>query len=240
MPKSWKIQVIVISVGLLFTAALAGADEAEKAKSKDKETPKQETVKKESKHGKISESKEPTRILPKEESEEPAVETSKEEKTEKKESVAEKPQKPHKPRGEWDLPIRLDEDVEISKIYTFWNDPDKIKTSKNQALNYEEKYFNYGAVTKAQKKEKMGQYYVVSWDNDGDVNNLILRFDYRQEKTKDLVHTLEIPYKQVDGFHKATFSITGDAYEKFGPVKSWRVSVVRNGVIVAKEQSFIW
>ncbi|MFZ5805978.1 MAG: hypothetical protein ACOY3I_02045 [Verrucomicrobiota bacterium] len=259
---------VLAGLGLLMMASWVSADELKpKPKTETKDTPKVESESKviSSKRGKISESKSPNKINPKSEDavaktevkeapkEKPVISKKKETqvvkeekksglKKEEKTEVAEKKMEsaPTPPRGEWDLPFKIDESFSIAKIYTFINDPKKIKTSKNQALNFERKYFNYGAVTQEQKKNKMGYYYIVSWKNHGPATDLILRFDYRQAKTKDLVHTLEIPYTQVEGFHKATFSISGDAYERFGPVKSWRVSVVRNGAIVAKEQSYIW
>lgn len=142
--------------------------------------------------------------------------------------------------ADWDLPVQLDPDVRIAKVYEFLNDPEKTKGGHNAALSYEFKYFNYGAITEAQKKTKMGHYYVVSWENGGSPANVTLRFDYRQAKTQDLVHTLEIPFKNADGFYKANFSVVGDAYAARGAIKSWRIAVVRNGAIVAKEQSYIW
>jgi hypothetical protein len=68
----------------------------------------------------------------------------------------------------------------------------------------------------------------------------MLRFDYRQAKTRDKVHTMEIPYKDVRGTYKGTFSVTGDAYADRGKILSWRVSVVRDGLIVAQSKSFVW
>lgn len=143
-------------------------------------------------------------------------------------------------RADWDLPVQLDSDVRIAKVYEFLNDPEKNKGGRNPAISYEFKYFNYGAITKEQKKAKTGHYYVVSWENDGSPADMILRFDYRQTKTQDLVHTLEIPFRNANGFYKANFSVIGDAYAARGTIKSWRMAVVRNGVIVAKEQSYIW
>jgi hypothetical protein len=68
----------------------------------------------------------------------------------------------------------------------------------------------------------------------------VLRLDYRQAVSRDRVRTLEIPYKQARGTFKGTFSVTGDDYFEFGGVHSWRISLVRDGRIVAQEQSFVW
>lgn len=143
--------------------------------------------------------------------------------------------------GPWDLPIELSPEVRIRKIYDFLNDPDRTKTGKDEALKREFEYYNWGAVTKAQKRSKLGHYYVVNWENQGDVAHYELRFDYRQSKTREKVRTLTIPYPNAKkGSHKARFSVTGDAYLEQGPLTSWRVSLVRNGIIVAQEKSFVW
>ncbi|NJK91998.1 MAG: hypothetical protein HC904_09340 [Blastochloris sp.] len=69
---------------------------------------------------------------------------------------------------------------------------------------------------------------------------MTLRFDYRQANTRDKVNTIEIPYQEAKGSLKGTFSVTGEQYREFGDVISWRVSVVRNGKIVAQKKSFVW
>lgn len=140
----------------------------------------------------------------------------------------------------WDLPVELDDKIKIRKVYDFLNDPKKTATGESPSLAYEFKYFNHGAITQAQRRSRQGQYFVVTWTNNGEAEDLILRLDYRQAASRDKVHTLEIPYSQARGTFKGTFSVTGDQYFDFGDVHSWRISVVRNGRIVAEERSFVW
>lgn len=140
----------------------------------------------------------------------------------------------------WDLPTELDPKVKIKKIYDFLNDSDKTPTGGEQSLDYEFKYFNHGAVTKAQKEGRKGHYYVVTWSSDNEPGALSLRFDYRQKNTREKVTTIEIPYQNAKGTLKGTFSVTGDSYRDNGDVLSWRVSVVRDGKIVAQSKSFVW
>lgn len=141
---------------------------------------------------------------------------------------------------EWELPVRLDDSVSIRKIYEFLNDPEITQTGKDRSLEYEFKYFNYGAVTEAQRYNREGQYYVVTWTNHGSPADYVLRLDYRQGKTREKVHTVEIPYPQAEGTFKGTLSVTGDDYHMDGNVLSWRISIVRNGTIVAEKKSFVW
>jgi hypothetical protein len=144
------------------------------------------------------------------------------------------------PEGLWDLPVLLDNKVVIKNVYAFLNDPERTPTGSEKSLAYEFKYFNHGAVTEGQKKARKGYYYVVSWANRAAEENLVLRLDYRQVRSRDKVHVIEIPYSNARGSYKGRFSITGDAYCQGGPVISWRVSVVRDGKIVAQNKSFVW
>ncbi len=151
------------------------------------------------------------------------------------------PAKAYPPRIEpWDLPVELDPKIGIGKVYDFLNDPDVTHAGRDQGISEEFKYYNYGAVTQAQLESRKGHYFTVNWANKGAAADLILRMDYRQSHTRDKVTTLEIPYKAIEGGVKGHFSITGAVYKEFGDVNSWRISVVRNGKIVAQTRSFIW
>jgi len=146
----------------------------------------------------------------------------------------------YKRQGDWDLNAKADDKVVIRKIYEFLNDPKVTKFGKEKSIEYEFKYFNHGAITKAQRHNREGQYYVVTWTNKGQPADYELRIDYRQSKTRDKINTITIPYPKARGTFKGTFSITGDHYYMYGSILSWRISVVRDGVIVAQNQSFVW
>lgn len=140
----------------------------------------------------------------------------------------------------WDLPLEADAQVRIRKVYDFLNDPKKTSPGSSKGLAYEFKYFNHGAITSTQQRSRLGQYFVVTWSNAGAAADYVLRLDYRQAASRDQVRTLEIPYKKARGTFKGTFSVTGDQYLEFGDIHSWRISVVRDGRIVAQERSFVW
>jgi hypothetical protein len=142
--------------------------------------------------------------------------------------------------SEWNLPVELDPKVRIAKVYDFLNDREKTPTGGNRAIEQEFKYFNHGAVTKEQLRQRRGYYFIVSWANEGEAADFQIRFDFRQRHTRDQVRTLEIPARQARGSQKVRFSVTGDAYEEAGPITSWRVSIVKQGRIVAQQTSFIW
>jgi hypothetical protein len=140
----------------------------------------------------------------------------------------------------WDLPVQLDPKISIGKIYDFLNDPKLTATGKDPVLKQEFKYFDYGAVTKAQREARKGHYYIVNVANDGPPADIIIRMDFRQLLSRDKVNTLEVPFKSAKGDYKQQFVIAGEMYRAYGDVNSWRISVVKDGKIVAQKKSYVW
>ena len=138
-----------------------------------------------------------------------------------------------------DLPVALDESVSLNKIYTFRNDRNK-KTTGNPMLDYEKKYWDHGAVLKKEIEGKQGNIFVINWQNDGSPADFIVRLDYRQANTRERVMTKTERYNHFGGYEKTVIQVVGDDYLRGGVVNSWRVSIVRDGKIVAQEKSFIW
>lgn len=127
----------------------------------------------------------------------------------------------------------------ITKVHHVRND-ETYRSGPNGALAFEKKYWNYGAITKAEQRARRGDYYVISWANTSAPRDLVTRFEYRQVSSKDTVRTLEISHPHASGANRSVFSITGDAFETYGPVSSWRFTVLSEGTVVAQETSFIW
>jgi hypothetical protein len=138
-----------------------------------------------------------------------------------------------------DLPVALDESVSLNKIYTFRNDR-SLKNTGNPMLDFEKKYWDHGAILKKEIEGKQGNIFVINWQNDGTPNDFIVRLDYRQANTRERVMTKTEEYKNFDGYEKTVIKVDGDDYLRGGVVNSWRISIVRDGKIVAQEKSFIW
>ncbi|MFM8653200.1 MAG: hypothetical protein ACKODZ_00500 [Verrucomicrobiota bacterium] len=138
-----------------------------------------------------------------------------------------------------DLPVALDESVSLNKIYTFRNDR-SLKTTGNPMLDFEKKYWDHGAILKKDIEGKQGNIFVINWQNDGSPNDFTVRLDYRQANTRERVMTKVERYENFDGYEKTVIKVVGDDYLRGGVVNSWRISIVRDGKIVAQEKSFIW
>ena len=143
-------------------------------------------------------------------------------------------------REEWDLPVELDPKITIGKIYDFLLDEKYTPTGDNPVLKQEYRYFYYGAITPEQRSAARGHYYIVNFANKGDAADLTVRMDFRQLLSRDTVNTLEVSFPNFKGRSKQQFVIAGDMYKAYGDVNSWRISVVRNGKIVAQKKSYVW
>jgi hypothetical protein len=145
-----------------------------------------------------------------------------------------------------DLPVALDKEVSLNKIYTYLNDATRGKLSKNipppdnPMMVYEPKYWNHGAITAKDIQERQGNIFVINWNNDGEPADFMVRLDYRQANTRERVMTKVERYENFGGYEKTVIKVVGDEYLRGGVVNSWRISIVRDGKIVAQEKSFIW
>ena len=140
-----------------------------------------------------------------------------------------------------DLPVEKDENISLNKIYTYLNDPTQNKPGAgNGMMMYEPKYWNHGAILAKDRADRKGNIFVINWQNDGQPSDFIVRLDYRQAMSRERVMTKTQEYKNFDGYEKTVLKVTGDDYVRGGVVNSWRISIVRDGKIVAQEKSFIW
>jgi len=141
-----------------------------------------------------------------------------------------------------DLPVALDKEISLNKIYTYWNDRNKgVKPPMdNGSMVFEPKYWDHGAITAKEIQDRKGNIFVINWQNDGKPSDFTVRLDYRQANTREKVMTKTQEYKNFDGYEKTVLKVVGEDYLRGGVVNSWRISIVRDGKIVAQEKSFIW
>jgi hypothetical protein len=135
--------------------------------------------------------------------------------------------------------LALDPKVKISKVHVVDN-TGKQATGGNKALEFERKYWNYGAILASEKEARRGQIYVVSFAKGGPAENVKARLQYRQVGTKDQVREQIVEFNNVQGTQRATFNIVGDEFREAGPVYSWRFTVLRGTQVIAQETSYIW
>ncbi len=147
------------------------------------------------------------------------------------------------------LPVALSADFQFRKTKLFWlGEPRKVRrnmfTSTNPgiaeaSMNFESTYRLYGAITEADKRQRMGNYFDFFWRAKRPAN-VIVRLEYRQDKLRSFVQAREVSYPNAKGNYKTEFAVIGDDYLNDGRVIAWRCLLIENGRIVAQNLSYLW
>ena len=127
----------------------------------------------------------------------------------------------------------------ITNSKYFLLDPAQQPASVDPMIRFERRHHLHGAITREERKDRYGHYYVFWW-NDRALTPAVIRLEYRQEntgvQTKVQQFAVQAPYPK----NKSRFQVTGTDYQQGGRVTSWRVSIIRNGKIIAHDQSYLW
>jgi len=135
--------------------------------------------------------------------------------------------------------IALDKRITVPLIHDVLNDG-PVASSDNPSLQYEITYLDWGAVTQEQLLARRGHYFTITWDNDGPKSDFVARFEYREVKSKEIIRTLTQNMPRVSGTTRSYFAVTDQAYLTYGPVVSWRFSILKGDTVVAQARSYIW
>jgi hypothetical protein len=115
----------------------------------------------------------------------------------------------------------------------------KSTTVQDASIRFERQYRLFGAVTKLDQRERVGNYFDFFW-RARLMANLTVRLEYRQETLHAHVQAQEISYPSARGSYKTEFKVVGDDYFDDGRVTAWRCLLIENGTIVAETHSYMW
>ena len=127
----------------------------------------------------------------------------------------------------------------ITNSKYFLLDPGQQPNSVDPMIRFEQRHHLHGAITREQRKERRGHYYVFWW-HDRELTPVIMRLEYRQENTGVNTRVQEIAVNAPRRSNKTRFQVTGANYQTGGRVTSWRISIIRDGKIIAHDQSYLW
>jgi hypothetical protein len=99
-----------------------------------------------------------------------------------------------------------------------------------------------GAVSMAERKERLGQYYTLLWSDpagagQGEVEVI---FQYQQGGTGSLVKRMVKKFPAAETKGTAEFAVIGENYFKGGKVLTWKATLQRGGREIASKQSYMW
>jgi hypothetical protein len=115
----------------------------------------------------------------------------------------------------------------------------KSTTVQDASIRFERQYRLFGAITKLDQRERMGNYFDFFW-RARRIADLTVRLEYRQEKLHAHTQAQEIFYPRARGSYKTEFKVVGDDYFDDGRVIAWRCLLIENGRIVAEAHSYLW
>ena len=115
----------------------------------------------------------------------------------------------------------------------------KSTTVQDASIRFERQYRLFGAVTKLDQRERIGNYFDFFW-RARRAADLTMRLEYRQEKLHAHVQAQEISYPSARGSYKTEFKVVGDDYFDDGRVTAWRCLLIEDGRVVAETHSYMW
>jgi hypothetical protein len=104
----------------------------------------------------------------------------------------------------------------------------------------------YGAVTIEEHKQRIGQYYTLSWNllNQPEINNwdspVQLVFRYNQASTGNKIKTTSKTYPLGTKQGKWAFNNIGHDYAEGGRILAWRADLIYGGQIISTKESYLW
>lgn len=115
----------------------------------------------------------------------------------------------------------------------------KSTTVQDASIRFERQYRMFGAVTKLDQRERVGNYFDFFWRAKR-IADLTVRLEYKQEKLHAHIQAQQAFYTQARGNYKTEFKVVGDDYFDDGRVLAWRCLLIENGQIVAETHSYLW
>lgn len=115
----------------------------------------------------------------------------------------------------------------------------KSTTVQDASIRFERQYRLFGAVTKLDQRERVGNYFDFFW-RARRMADLKVRLEYRQEKLHAHTQAQEVFYPRARGTYKTEFKVVGDDYFDDGRVIAWRCLLIEDGKIVAETHSYLW
>lgn len=99
-----------------------------------------------------------------------------------------------------------------------------------------------GAVSMAERRERLGQYYTLVWSDptgagQGEVEII---FQYQQGATASKVKRMVANFPSSDTTGTTGFAVIGSNYFDNGKVLAWKATLQRGKRVIATKQSYLW
>jgi hypothetical protein len=115
-------------------------------------------------------------------------------------------------------------------------------TTDDPLVKMEKERRLHGAVSMAERREKLGQYYTLIWEEPAGAGRgeVELIFQYQQGATASRVKRMVKSFPATETKGKAEFAVIGSDYFKNGKVLAWKATLQRADKVIATRQSYLW
>lgn len=116
------------------------------------------------------------------------------------------------------------------------------RSSDDPMVKMEKERRLHGAVSMAERRHKLGQYYTLLWSDPSRAGQggVELIFQYQQGASASLVKRMARAFPASDSEGIAEFAVIGDDYFKNGKVLAWKALLLRGKQVIATKQSYLW
>lgn len=104
-------------------------------------------------------------------------------------------------------------------------------------------YLLHGAVSNMERRQRLGQYYFITWHDAEPDQPATLVMLYRQGKTgsRILNKSIDYPAGRKGGTQSSVFEFTGDEAQGKGPILSWKILLKDcRGNLLSERHSYLW
>jgi hypothetical protein len=100
----------------------------------------------------------------------------------------------------------------------------------------------HGAVTASERRNRLGQYYTILWNDPAGVGQgeVEVVFQYQQGASGSLVKRMSKTFPAPDASGTVEFAVIGEDYFIRGKVLTWKVTLYRGKRELANRQSYLW
>ncbi len=100
----------------------------------------------------------------------------------------------------------------------------------------------HGAVSMAERRDRLGQYYTLLWSDPAGTGQgeVELIFQYQQGASASRVKRMTRTFPAAEPNGTVEFAVIGDDYFKGGKVLAWKATLQRGKRVIATRQSYLW
>jgi uncharacterized protein YcfL len=113
---------------------------------------------------------------------------------------------------------------------------------EDQMANMERQRRLHGAISAADRSERLGQYYTLFWKDPAGTGKgeVEVIFQFQQASSASAVKQMQKKFASSDSSGSVEFAVLGKDYFTHGKVLTWKATLLRDKQIIATRQSYLW